>query len=131
MWRWASRHQALPIGALLSEIYEGHIAPNRVQRTGRCAIPMREHAAVVGGLMPFRSLTSDPIELQRLADAFDAAWVAINQPHPIEETARSSERERLSYIIMSVWQRDPDGDLIGTAVKAFRQGSPAVTQPER
>lgn len=80
--------------------------------------------------MPFRSLTLDPIELQRLADAFDAAWVAINQPNPINETARFRARERLSYIIMSVWQRDPDGDLTAAAVKAFRQGSPSVTQPE-
>lgn len=81
--------------------------------------------------MPFRFLTSDPIELQRLADAFDAAWIAVNQTEPVVKDTWSKERERLSDIIMSVWQRDPDGDLTAAAVKAFRQDSPGDTQPER
>jgi hypothetical protein len=72
--------------------------------------------------MPFHSVTVDPIELQRLADAFDTAWIAVNQPAPIEETARSSERERLSYILMKVWQRDPGDDLAQAAVLSFRDG---------
>lgn len=57
--------------------------------------------------MPFRSIAADPADLQKLADAFDAAWAAVNQQRPIEASARSAERERLSYIIISIWQRNP------------------------
>jgi len=76
--------------------------------------------------MPFRSLTSNAIELQKLADAFDAAWIAVNRPSPIDEAARTKERARLSHIIMGIWQRDPNGDLAEAAVEAFGQGSPSA-----
>ncbi|MET3889089.1 hypothetical protein ABIE41_000165 [Bosea sp. OAE506] len=81
--------------------------------------------------MPFRSITADPADLQKLADAFDAAWIAVNQPTPIEASARPAERERLSHIIMSVWQRDPQADLAETAVQAFNDGSAPIVLPRR
>lgn len=81
--------------------------------------------------MPFRSLTADPVDLQKLADAFDEAWIAVNQPSPIEASARAAERERLSHIIMCNWQANPEADLIQTAVRAFHDGSAGTGSAKR
>lgn len=77
--------------------------------------------------MFFRSEIADPGDLQRLADAFDAAWIAINAVSPIDALAASAERERLSYILMHLWQADPHTDLAAVAVERFRAGAGKAT----
>ncbi len=81
--------------------------------------------------MPFRSLTADPADLQKLADAFDEAWIAVNQPTPIDASARPAERERLSHIIMCTWQAYPEADLVQSAIRAFEDGSAGTVRVKR
>lgn len=81
--------------------------------------------------MPFRSLTADPVDLQKLADALDEAWIAINQPLPIEASASAAERERLSHIIMCTWQANPEADLAQIAIRAFQDGSAGTVRAKR
>jgi hypothetical protein len=69
--------------------------------------------------MPFRSVVAEPEELKRLAGAFDAAWIAINSPRPIDPIAASAARERLGYIIVGLWKTDPHQDLAAAAVQQF------------
>lgn len=77
--------------------------------------------------MFFRTEFAEPADLQRLADAFDAAWIAVNSQQPIAPLAASAERERLSYILIQVWQSDPHSDLAAVASERFLAGDGAVT----
>jgi|UPI00082E68AC hypothetical protein len=70
-----------------------------------------------------RSLIAEPADLQRLADAFDAAWVAINAKQPVDPVAASAERERLSYILIYLWQSNPDIELAQVATEQFLDGA--------
>ncbi len=69
--------------------------------------------------MSFRSIAADPAELQKLADAFDEAWIAINAISPIVPDRQSAQRERLSSILINIWQADPNADLVSLAVQQF------------
>lgn len=73
--------------------------------------------------MLFRSVMAEPTDLQRLADAFDAAWIAINAEQPIDPFAASAERERLSYILMNLWQTNPNVELASVATERFLLGA--------
>lgn len=77
--------------------------------------------------MFFRTESADPADLQRLADAFDAAWIAVNAQQPIASLAASAERERLSYILIRVWQSEPHSDLAAVASERFLAGDGAVS----
>lgn len=76
--------------------------------------------------MYFRSEVAEPAILQKLADAFDAAWIAINADHPIDPLAASAERERLGYLLMHLWQTEPDAALAAVAAERFLAGTAAA-----
>lgn len=76
--------------------------------------------------MPFRSIVADPRELQKLCDAFDAAWTAVNSARPVDPLMAAAERERLGYIIVQLWQADPLCSLATQAVRQFLRGELAV-----
>ena len=77
--------------------------------------------------MFFRSEVTDPADLQRLADAFDAAWIAVNAESAIDPLAASAERERLSYILMHLWQSEPATDLGAVAAQRLLAGNGKVS----
>lgn len=69
--------------------------------------------------MPFRSIAADPVELQKLANAFDAAWISLNAAKAIDSRHVSAERDRLSSILINLWQSDPNVDLVTLGVRRF------------
>ena len=79
--------------------------------------------------MPFRSIVADPQELQKLCDAFDVAWTALNSARPVDPLMAAAERERLGYIIVHLWQADPQGSLATQAVRQFLRGELAAPPP--
>jgi hypothetical protein len=78
-----------------------------------------EHAARVQ-IMPFRKLFASPHDLQRLAAAFDEAWIAANNVSPIEPAACTAARYRLAQIVMQLWKENPfEGNLAERAAAEF------------
>lgn len=74
-----------------------------------------------GPQMPFRSITADPAELNRLYETFDAAWTAVNAEQSIDPLVSAAQRERLGYIIVQLWGRQ-SSDLATEAVRRFISG---------
>jgi hypothetical protein len=72
--------------------------------------------------MPFRSI-AEPEDLAKLTAAFDTAWAIIQESQAIEPLSVAAERERLGYIIVTLWRADPDCDLIAKAIEQFRGGA--------
>lgn len=72
--------------------------------------------------MPFRSVTADRRELQRLCEAFDDAWVAVSSARLIENDHIPAERERLGYILVQIWEGDREAHLATRAVQLFLNG---------
>lgn len=77
--------------------------------------------------MFYRTEVADPADLRRLADAFDAAWIAVNAHKPIDPLAASAERERMSNILLHLWQWDPAADLATVAGERFLAGNGAIS----
>lgn len=73
--------------------------------------------------MFFRSLVATPVELQRLARAFDEAWIVINSTLPIDPLVASAERQRLSDILVLLWKSTPHSDLAALAAQRFLDGA--------
>lgn len=73
--------------------------------------------------MPFRSIAADPSELQKFADAFDAAWISLNAAEAIDPNRASAERDRLSSILINLWQTEPNADLVQFGVTRFLDGT--------
>lgn len=76
--------------------------------------------------MPFRSIAADPSDLQKLADAFDAAWISLNAAEAIDPKSASAERDRLSSILINLWQTEPNADLVELGVRRFQDGTAAA-----
>lgn len=72
--------------------------------------------------MTLPSVSAEPEELQRLARAFDAAWLALHGEGAIDPLQRSAARERPGYLIVQIWQSDPSADLGRMAVELFHAG---------
>lgn len=70
--------------------------------------------------MQFESVTAEPEELQKLCDAFDAAWIAINTPHPVHSSLQSAARDQLAYLITQLWVANPRSDLAELAAEQCR-----------
>ncbi|KQU51533.1 hypothetical protein ASG72_08240 [Bosea sp. Leaf344] len=79
--------------------------------------------------MTLPSIAAEPEELQRLAEAYDAAWTALDGQNAIDALERSAARERLGYIIVQVWQTDPSADLSTKAIQLFRAGMAQAAAP--
>ncbi len=62
---------------------------------------------------------TEPAELQKLANAFDAAWISINTAKPIEPLQVSAERERFGCILAHLWQSEPHANLRPWRLKRF------------
>ena len=75
--------------------------------------------ADAGSFMPFRNLVAETIDLTKLAEAFDAAWIEINLFVPIAPQARSAAQHRLGEIIIALWTVDPDAPIVERAVAEF------------
>lgn len=73
--------------------------------------------------MSWPYVSADPQDLQRLADAFDEAWIALSQQQVLDPVAKPAARDRLGEIIITVWQADPSADLAGTAIELFGRNS--------
>lgn len=73
--------------------------------------------------MTWPCVSAGPQDLQRLADAFDQAWIELNQSQPLDPQERSAAREHLSYLIIHVWQTDQSLELAAHALQLFRQGA--------
>ncbi|MDZ4365429.1 MAG: hypothetical protein U0987_00090 [Afipia sp.] len=69
----------------------------------------------LGGSIVVPSIIAEPAELQKLTDAFDAAWISINAAKLIEPLHVSAERERLGYILVPLWQSEPKAELVTLA----------------
>jgi hypothetical protein len=76
--------------------------------------------------MPFRSIVAEPEELAKLSEAFDRAWIEINEAAPVDPLAAAAARERLGYIIVGLWKLDPRQDLASTAVRLFTSTADAA-----
>lgn len=46
--------------------------------------------------MPFPPIIAEPEHLARLATAFEAAWIAVNEIEPVDALAASGARECLT-----------------------------------
>lgn len=64
-----------------------------------------EGSTGLGVDMPFRSIVAEPQELAKLAAAFDTAWIDLNGTTLIPPAGQSAARERLGYIIISLWEQ--------------------------
>lgn len=70
--------------------------------------------------MTFSSMSAESQDLQKVADAFDAAWLACAEE--IAPLERSAAKERLGYIVMQLWQSDPSAELSSKAIELFNGG---------
>jgi hypothetical protein len=78
--------------------------------------------------MPLRSVTADPETLARLQEAFDAAWAAVAKD--CEATAAPAARERLGFILVSLWRTDPGSDLVAGSIRRFLVEAIGIAQRE-
>jgi hypothetical protein len=69
--------------------------------------------------MPFRSIVANSEDIARMTAALEDAWAEIQRRKPIPVLSVAAERERLGYIVASVWQQDPHCDLATRAVEHF------------
>lgn len=69
--------------------------------------------------MPFRSIVAEPEELATLSTAFDAAWQQINARQAIDPLRVAAERERLGFLIVTLWKSEPIETWIPKAVEGF------------
>lgn len=73
--------------------------------------------------MPFRNLDADEKDMTTLVEAFDDAWIEINQHTPIAPPYRSAAQNRLGEIIISIWQAGSDTTIVQRAVAEFNSQS--------
>lgn len=93
-------------------------------------VAMKEAYTDVGGpVMTLPSIAAEPEELQRLAEAYDAAWTVLDKQDAIDALEKSAARERLGYIIVQIWQADPSAELSKKAVQLFRAGMAHAPAP--
>lgn len=75
--------------------------------------------------MPFRNLDAYEKDMTTLVEAFDAAWIEINQHTPIAPPYRSAAQNRLGEIIIAMWKADPGAPIVERAVAEFNSQSSA------
>lgn len=69
--------------------------------------------------MPFRSIVAEPEELAALSTAFDTAWQQIHARNPMDPLRVAAERERLGFLIVTLWKSEPVETWVPKAVEAF------------
>jgi hypothetical protein len=77
--------------------------------------------------MPFHSIVAEPEELAALSSAFDAAWREINRHHPIDPLRVAAERERLGFLIVTLWKSEPVETWVPKAVEGFLAAADATS----
>jgi hypothetical protein len=63
----------------------------------------------------------DPADLAVLTEAFEEAWAVIEAEKRIPLIYALAERDRLGQIVLTLWNVDPECDLIANAVAQFYQ----------
>ena len=69
--------------------------------------------------MPFRSIVAEPEELAALSTAFDSAWQQISARQTVDPLRVAAERERLGFLIVTLWKSEPVETWIPKAVEGF------------
>jgi hypothetical protein len=76
--------------------------------------------------MPLSSIVAEPEELVALSSAFDAAWRQITARSAIDPLRVAAERERLGFIIVTLWKTEPVDNWTTKAVEAFFSAADAA-----
>jgi hypothetical protein len=63
----------------------------------------------------------DPADLAELTEAFEEAWAMIEVQRRIPLIYALAERDRLGQIVLTLWNVDPECDLIAKAVAQFHR----------
>ncbi|PZR84104.1 MAG: hypothetical protein DI537_33640 [Stutzerimonas stutzeri] len=66
-----------------------------------------------------RKLFADPQDLKKLANAFDEAWISVNNFAPIVAEDQAAARHRLAQIVLRLWHDNPEGEWADWAVIEF------------
>lgn len=68
--------------------------------------------------MPLSTI-SDPAKLKRLVEAFDDAWLLINEQVPVPPGEHLNAKDHLGEIVVRSLASEPDGPIAELAVALF------------